>query len=296
MVSEIVISVSHYIKWSEIPDILEKGRFEYIPATAYVVQNEGPERAVHPELLYFPKAFSLWELNLSIELLCKYAGDEIRRKEELKVAKKAYLKLRNFAKRCAERVLADLSCALLLKTWNSVDQFIYFMEGPPSDKILARLSYLYPSLKNLTICFISFEPKDLITSVMSFQTGRLQFDIHRLISEEITGFQGPYPGTSEESLVQTYFYRHPEVRPGKKVSPIRVDIFCQGLLESDIEDKKEIIRKKIEDETWTSPYIIEHPVEVLLPKGLINVIDSWKEFDKTLESVLKTQIRKGSEQ
>ncbi len=295
MVREIVISVSHYIKWSEIPDILEKGRFEYIPATAYVVQNEGPERAVRPELLYFGKAFSLWELNLSIELLCKYAGDEIRRKEELKVAKKAYLKLRNFANRCAERVLADLTCAVLLKTWNnSTDQFIYFMEGPPSDKILARLSCLYPSLENLTICFISFKPEDLITAVMSFQTGRLQFDFHRLIIEEITGFQGPYPGTSEESLVQTYFYRHREVRPGKKVSPIRVDIFCQGLLESDIEDKKEIIRKKIEDETWTSPYIIEHPVEVLLPKGLIMVIDSWKErYDKTLENVLKTKNTKG---
>jgi hypothetical protein len=292
MANEIVISVSNNIKWSEIIDIQEKGRFEYIPATAYIVQNEGPERTVHPDLLYFPKAFSLWELDLSIAILCKYAGDEIRRKEELKVARKAYLKLRNFANRCAERVLADLNCALLLKTLNPVDQFVYFMEGPPSDKILARLSYLYPSLKNLTICFISFKPEDLITSVMSFQKGRLQFDIHRLITEEITGFQGPYPGTSEESLIQTYFYRHPEVRHGKKVSPIRVDIFCQGLLESDIEDKKEIIKKKLEDETWISPYPIEHPIETILPKGLIMVIDSWVVFDKTLERVLKTQNTK----
>ncbi|MCL0077087.1 hypothetical protein M1O12_03590 [Dehalococcoidia bacterium] len=292
-----VISISQKTSWSDISDIVENRRFDYVPAIAYSVRDERPETG-GCEFLFCPKPFSLWGVDLSIEILCKYAKDEIGRKEDLKVARKAYLKLRNFANRCAERVLADLNCALLLKTWNnSTDQFIYFMEGPPSDKFLARLSCLYPSLEKLTICFISFKPEDLITSVMSFQTGRLQFDIHRLISEEakITGFQGPYPGTSEDSLVQTYFYRHPEVRPGIKVSPIRVDIFCQGLVESDIEKKKEIICEKINDKTWTAPYPIKDPLHVILPKGLIEVIKSWEEhgYDKRLEEILKTQNRKG---
>ncbi len=203
------------------------------------------------------------------------------------VARKAYWKLRNFANRCAERVLADLSCAALLKTWNSEDSFIYFFEGPPSDKALARFSYLYPSLTNLTICFISFKPEDLITSVMSFKKGRLQFDLHRLMSEQGTGFRGPYPGTSDESLIQTYFYRHP-VRSDTAVSPIRIDIFCQGLLESEIQEKKEIISEKFKDEAWHSPYLIEGPIGTILPKGLVTVIDSWKtHYDKELERIIK---------
>lgn len=288
MASEIVISVSQYIKWSEISDIREKGKFEYIPAIAYVVQKEMPEKIEKPNLLYFDKPFSLWELNTPIEVLCKYAEDEICQKAELKVARKAYTKLKNFANRCSERVLGDLSCALLFKTLNPVDQFIYFFEGPPSNKVLGRFSYLYPSLKNVTICFISYKPEDLITSILSFQTGKLEFDIHRLMSKEVTGFLGPYPGTSEESLIQTYFYRHPEVRPGKKVSPIRIDIFSQGLLEDDFDIKKDIIKKKLEDETWISHYPIEHNFETILPKGLIMVIDSWKErYDKDLERIIK---------
>jgi hypothetical protein len=295
MAGEIVVNVSHYIKWSEISDIREKGRFEYIPAAAYTIQREAPERIEQSLPLYFPKPFSLCELNLPIEILCKYAVDEIKRKEELKLARKAYLKLRNFASRCAERVVADLICAAFLKTWNPEDRFIYIIEGPPSDKILARLSYLYPSLENLTICFISFKPEDLITSVMSFQTGRLEFDLHRLMSEEITGFQGPYPGTSEESLVQTYFYRHPGVRLLKMVSPIRIDIFSQGLLESDFDDKKENIREKLENEAWTSPYSIDDKaIKTILPKGLIMVIDSWQtRYDQELGEVLKLGSRKG---
>lgn len=290
-----IISMSCNTIWSEISDILKNQRFEYIPAISYFIQNKTLKKEGKPKLFYFKKPFSLWEFGLSIEILCKYAKDEIGKKEDLKIARQAYLKLRNFANRCADRVLSDLYCNLILNTWNSEDYFIYFIEGPPLDKFLARLSYLYPSLKNLTICFISFKPEDLITSIMGFQTGKLQFDINRLISEEITGFQGSYPGTSADSLIQTYFYRHSDLRNGIKVFPIRIDIFCQGLLESDIEDKKEIIRREIEDKPWISPYTIKEPIEVLLPKGLIMVIDSWKMFNKILKNRLKANKPEESE-
>lgn len=289
MSAERVVNMSYNVVWSEISDILDKRRFEYIPAVACLVQKEGPEKLEQPILFNFPKPFSLYELGLPIEVLCRYIGDEIERKEELKVARRAYLKLKNFASRCADRVLADLTCSMLLKTWDSsTDEFIYFIEGPPSDKILARLSYLYPSLEKLTICFITFKRQDLITSVMSFQAGKLEFDIHRLLSKETGGFQGPYPGTSEESLVQTYFYKHPEVRPGIKVSPLRIDIFSQGLRESAFEDKKEIIREKLENGAWTIHYTIESPIETILPIGLMKVIESWGEkYNKELEGMIK---------
>lgn len=207
--------------------------------------------------------------------------------EELKVAGKAYRKLKAYANRCAERVLADLNCALLLKTLNSDDQFIFFIEGPPSNKIVARLGYLYPSLENLTICFLSFKPEDLLTSVMSFQAGRLEYDIHRLLLGDRTDFLGPYPGTSAESLIQTYFYRPPELSPGIKVSPLRIDIFTQGLMESEFYDKKEIIRKKLEDGSWTTSYTVKHPIETILPTGLRTALESWKHYKKDLERILK---------
>jgi len=289
MMNEVVISVSQYIKWGSISDVLKRERFEYIPAVAYTVQREGPkaeENLIH----YFPKPFCLLEPSLPIEILCKYAKDEFKSRDELKVARKAYLKLRNFANRSAERVLADLTATVLLKTLNSEDQFIYFFEGPPTDKVLSRLGYLYLSLKNITVCFISFKPEDLITSVMSFNLGQLQFDFNRAFSEEITGFQGPYPGDSEESLIQTYFYSPPKGLSSKKPSPIRIDIFSQGLLISDFENKKEIIRKKLEDENWTAPYSIDdkNNIFTILPKSLIEVIKSWKIiYNKQLEDIIK---------
>lgn len=296
MSNDTLVSVSCYTKWSDVSDIQERGRFEYIPAVAFTVQTDPTEKIARPELLSLGKPFSLWELGLPIELLCAYAKEEIGRKEELKVARRAYQKLKSFANRCADRILADLICALLLKTWTSDGNFLYFIEGPPSDKMLARLAYLYPSLENLTICFISFQPSDLITSVMSYQTGKLEFDIHRLMSVNSTVFLGPYPGTSDESLIQTYFFRHPEARPGKKVSPLRIDIFGQGLLESDMEKKKEGIEEKLRDGVWVAPYPIEDPIETILPKGLIMAIDSWKiNYDRYLESILKGTVPKESD-
>lgn len=289
MGDETVVSVSHYVQWSDVYDIEKNRKFEYIPAIAYVIQK-GTSKKIETNLFYFPKAFSLWELGLPIEIILEYAKNELERREELKVARKAYLKLKAYANRCAERVLADLNCALLLKTLNSDDQVIFFIEGPPSNKIVARLGYLYPSLENLTICFLSFKPEDLLTSVMSFQAGRLEYDIHRLLLEERTDFLGPYPGTSAESLVQTYFYRPPELSPGIKVSPLRIDIFTQGLMESEFYDKKEIIRKKLEDGYWTTTYTVKHPIETILPKGLRTAIESWELYKKDLEIILKHGI------
>ena len=279
MPSERIVSISHNVIWPDITALLEKKRFEFIPAISYVIQDDGPQQAKKPELIYFPKPLSLYEFGLPIELLCKYVGDELEKKEELKVARHTYSKLKRFAQRCADRVVADLLCSLVLSTLNKeADQIIYFVEGPPSDKMLARLSYLYLSLEKITICFITFQREDLVTLVMSLQSGRLEFDIQRLLSSEIVGFQGPYPGISEESLVQTYFYKHPEVRTGGKVSPIRLDILCQGLLESHFEDKKEMIRKKLEDPAWRKSFPVDRVVETFLPMGFIMAIKSWSEF------------------
>lgn len=296
MTEETIVHISYFTKWSEVSDVIEKGRIEYMPAIAYTMQRDGSESLSPPELVCVEKPFSLLEMGLSIEMLCRYAKDELAKKDELKVARKAYLKLRAFANRCAERIQADLTCALLLKTWDPNKKCIYFLEGPPNDKMLGRLGYLYPSLNNLTICFISFKPEDLITSIMSFQTGRLQFDIHRLMSEEVTGFQGPYPGNSDRSLTQTYFYRHPDVKPGIHVSPLRIDVFTQGLLESEFDEKQESVREILEDDAWVSPYLVDEPVETILPKGLISVLDAWKiQYDAHLDRMMKQATEKESE-
>ena len=293
MGDETVVSVSNYVQWSDVYDIEKSGKFEYIPAISYVIQKEASKK-LESNFDYFKKPFNLWELGLPIEVVLEYAKNELEKREELKLARKAYLKLKAYANRCAERVLADFNCALLLKTLNPDDQFIFFIEGPPSNKIVARFGYLYPSLKNLTICFLSFKPEDLLTSVMSFQAGRLEYDIHRLLLEDRTDFLGPYPGTSADSLVQTYFYRPPELSPGIKVSPLRIDIFTQGLMESEFYDKKDIIQKKLEDGSWTTPYTVKHPIETILPTGLRTAIESWEHYKKNLEIILKRGIYGGS--
>lgn len=284
-----IISISQKIFLPDIEDILEKAgkkefKYEFLPVVAYSEKETDKPDIQNAQPIYMPRLFSLYESETPIESLLKYIGNI--KKEELSVARKAFQKLHSFAVQCAERVTADLCCQIILEKSKEPgsSKLLYLIEKPASDKMLGRLGYLYLDLSNITICFISYDPNDMVTTVMSAKTGKLLFDIHRLMSSNEDGiFTTPYPGSSEDSLVQTYFFRPKTSSPNDKFLPIRIDIFCQGLLESEIENKSNLVKDILMEESETQAYPIKDsdrsPV-VKLPLGLQSVLKSWNEKDR----------------
>ncbi len=145
---------------------------------------------------------------------------------------------------------------------------VFFIEKSASDKMLGRLASLQLNLDNIIICFLTFDPPDLMTIAMSNQTSKLHFDINRLMSSDDPSFFGPYPGNSEDSLIQTYFHRPPTAEEGGgEYSPMRFDIFSQGLRIGEIEEKKEKIEQIFSSSEDTETEQTKTEPRKLMPKG-----------------------------
>lgn len=279
-----IISISHKTFLPELEDLLAKARdkefrYEFIPVVVFNEKRTGNPEIANLPPRFLPKLLSLYENEVSIESLIKYIGDI--KKEELSIARRAFKKLQNFALQCSERVIADLCCQIILETSekNKSDHLVYFIERAASDKMLGRLGYLYLDLTNITICFVSYEPDDMVTTVMSAKTGKLLFDIHRLMSSrDAEMITPPYPGNSEDSLVQTYFFKPKAISPFNEFLPMRLDLFCQGLLEPDIEVKSNFVKDILSDKNECQPYPIkkkEPSPYTKLPLGLQSLLISW---------------------
>lgn len=288
-----IVNITNHTYFPDNDELLKQLKFgefkyEFIPAIIYTEKMLGDDNISIPKLELPIKLFSLYEAGTSISLLKGYFGPEFK-KDELVLVKKAFQKLKNFASPCAERVTADLCCQNILRTIkNTKDEEIiyFFIEKSATDKMLGRLGSLYLDLSKIIICFLSYEPEDLMTTVMSSQTGKLHFDIHRLMPSESYDKLGPYPGSPEDAIKQTYFYKPRAVDPSAEFLPIRFDIFAQGLSETNIEEKSNEIQKIFENGKERSRYSIGKNY-VLLPIGFHRAKEAWKESLYSKESIKK---------
>lgn len=286
-----IISITHHTYFPDNDDLLKQlkskssFKYEFIPSIIYTKKISN--NLTPPILELPPKSFSLYEAGTSLSLLKGYFGSEFK-KEELTLVKKAFQKLKNFATPCAERVITDLCCQIILKTIKEIKdgEIIYFIEKSATDKMLGRLGSLYLNLENIIICFLSYTPDDLMTTVMSSQTGKLHFDIHRLMSSDLYDKVGPYPGSPEDAIKQTYFYKPGPIHPNAEFLPVRFDIFAQGLSEDDIEKKSDKIREIFENESERIPYPIGGNY-ALLPIGFELAKKAWEQELYKKESIEK---------
>lgn len=251
--AEKILNIKHKNFLPEDEELLQiskdsRFRYQYYSVIAY---NKKLLRSVHdfdPPVLVKSfnsmTPFSLYKSGIPITILKQYMSGKID-KTKLLSAREAFKELKNFASQCCERISADLCCQLILQEVmdRQENDLIIFIEKSASDKMLGRLATLQLSLKNITICFLTYKPSDLMTIAMSNQTSKLRFDINRLMSSNVDDFIGPYPGDSEDSLIQSYFYRpSPLGEGGEAYSPMRLDIFSQGLRLDEVESKKEMIK------------------------------------------------------
>lgn len=255
-----IVNIRHKTYTMDDKDILlltklngNKFRYKYVPIVAFNNKTSGKDDLTKPILESFDNntPFSLYQLGTPIAILTKFMGNNKIKKEDFVSARKAFRELKNFAAQCYERTIADLCCKVILgeiKTKEDDEEIVFFLEKSASDKMLGRLATLNLNLDKITVCFLISSPSDLMTTVMSNQTGRLRFDVNRLMATDSTDFLGPYPGDYEDSLVQSYFYRPSPLNESAagNYTPLRLDIFAQGLLIKDIEKKKEMIKKLLD--------------------------------------------------
>ena len=249
--TEKIVNIKHGNSLPDDKDLLQisknsKFRYQYC---SFVVYNK---KILHSDHIFDPpalesfnnlKPFSLYKAGIPITILKQYMSGKIDKTKLLSV-REAFKELKNFASQCCERISADLRCQVIVQEImeRKDNDLIIFIEKSASDKMLGRLATLQLSLKNITICFLTYQPSDLMTIAMSNQTSKLRFDIHRLMSSNVYDFIGPYPGDSEDSLIQSYFHRpSPRGEGGEAFAPMRLDIFSQGLRLDEVESKKEKI-------------------------------------------------------
>lgn len=291
-----IVSISQKTFLPESDNIVSNHSIEFYPAISCNEKHLNESNTYNDKIHYFKLPFTLYESGISISTLCNYLGGTIKKDDFM--VKKVFTKLISFAKQCADRVIADLCCQVIIKTSNSRqddEQFIYFIEKSASDKMLGRLGTLFLDLRMVTICFLSYEPEDMFTNIISSQTGKLNFDLHRLMTRESDEPLGPYPGSSNDSLKQTFFYK-PTIKDAK-ILPIRLDIFAQGLTEKDINEKcslviDNIFRADTRERIPHSIFTRETSPAVMLPLGFVKAKDRWKEYENKLTSPYNTFVEK----
>lgn len=296
-----IVNISQKVFFPSTNDVINKHAIEFHPAISWNYKKLGENKTEKNSIEFFKKPFNLYEQGISISTLCNYLGGDIKKDDF--IVKKVFAKLKSYALQCADRVIADLCCHIILKTLNTKSDdevIIYFIEKSASDKMLGRLGSLYLNLEKVIICFLSFEPEDMFTNIISSQTGKLNFDLHRLMTRESEEPLGPYPGSSDESLKQTFFYK-PRVDANDKILPIRLDFFSQGLTEIQIEEKcRYVIENIFQTDTNERTFyrVLERndsPV-VLLPIGFIEAKKRWDRYKKTSRSeyevFINTEINK----
>lgn len=284
-------------------------KYKYIPVVAYNTKSKDKaDDLTAPKLLFINNddsyfIFTLYELGTPMTLLKSYTGGGISA-EDLRSVKEAFRKLKGVVSQCSERVVADLCCDIILKEINAVEnrqkKLVFFIDRFNSDKMFGRLATLNLNLDRITIVFLTGRPTELMTTVMSFHTGKISFDICRLMHKEFDGeFVGPYPGDSQESLAQTYFFKpKPIASDMGSYRPLRLDIFTQGLSADEIYEKKELIRRLLVLEknninnnknTETDPSTSEP--KLLLPYGFHELDEKLdREKEKIAREVFDVKI------
>lgn len=254
----------------------DKFRYKFTTVVAYNIKASGKNGLTIPQKVSFDneKPFTIYRAGASIAALRAYSGNKIDKKKLLS-ASGAFRELGNLASQCSERITADLCCQIIVgkivENHNNKN-LVFFIERSASDKMLGRLATLQLNLDNVTICFLTFNPSGLMTVVMSKQTSKLHFDINRLMSSDDPNFFGPYPGDSEDSLIQTYFHRpYRKEEGGGEYYPMRFDIFAQGLSRDEFEKKKEKIEKIFSSSEDTKEEQIETEPRKLMPMGWIEL-------------------------
>ncbi|MDR2716530.1 MAG: hypothetical protein LBB89_00485 [Treponema sp.] len=139
-----------------------------------------------------------------------------------------------------ERVISDIICGIILRELrNEKDKskhLVFFITHRfDTEKIVGRLAYLNLPLNRITILFISRDITDFYTRniVSPFD---YKFDLSYLMGKKEDNIYGPYPEYGTIGLLRTFYKTY-----STEHFPLRIDLFCQGLGNIEIDTIKDKI-------------------------------------------------------
>jgi len=200
---------------------------------------------------------------------------------------KFYRKLKSDYRANQERVISDIICGIILRELRNekdkTKRLVFFITHRfDTEKIVGRLAYLNLPLNRITILFISRDITDFYTRhiVSPFDN---KFDLSYLLDRKEDNIFGPYPEYGTIGLIRTFYKTFSTVDYPLRY-PLRIDLFCQGLSNKEIESVKEEIKDDFLSEKNTEPEIIlnlKGKNETRIPKVLC---DCEKYIDRAKET------------
>lgn len=209
----------------EVKNVSESGIIKYDPLLIYTA-GEGPERIVQLPL----------EFSLSYEQMMKRVPADYPKKN-------LYAEMRKRSRESQEKIIAEFICAVIMQELRKYkEQHLVFIVSDKfqSEKVIGRLGYLGLPLNRVHIFFTSRDISSFMTDYIAPYAIPPQNDLKLLFRKENRGkVLGPYPDDDVISMTRTFFcsYRQEELYP------IKINVFSQGLAQSDLNNEEKRIRQ-----------------------------------------------------
>lgn len=269
---------------SSINDFLVKGRYDVVPA---VFISDG-NRAIN---YCYETPFKIFEKDMDLELVKNIVSQYENNINFLNDARNSYDKLTKIVNKNADKVIADIiSTQIMLKIKENKDknvELIFFISNLTSDKIIGRLGYLFLDYSNVTIAFITYNSKQLMTNVIN--KNYLDFDLTYSFDDNKESIIGSIdPDNNIQSMISTFFHKI-NLTIDSNIAPLRIDVFSQNLSYCEIINKIKIIKNYLNNSKNLAVPVVDRNADdyvVRLPKPLQQAIDAKENFSSMAEIII----------
>lgn len=208
-----------------VKEVSETGSITYNPILIY-----GDEEGMR-ELIQASHVFSL-----SYEQMLKRVPEDYRKKS-------LYEGMRRHSRESQEKIIAEYICSVIMyELRRNEEQHLTFIISDKfrSEKIIGRLGYLGLPLNRVHIFFVSRDISSFMTGYIAPYAIPLQNDLNLLFKKEFRGqVWGPYPDDDVISMTRTFFCSYQQ----EELYPVRVNLFSQFLVQADLNEEKERIKR-----------------------------------------------------
>jgi hypothetical protein len=300
-----LVGLSHGVLLSGLDRVRKTKRVEYYVVVVAVVEGEARRYFLPFSWGSKPGDISNVESQLELALRSAFVPIEggapfellegLAENDQLQAARHAFRAVRDWALRYADRVIADLYAFAIRELFAAGTQTVFLILGPVTTKIAGRLGYLYLP-PDVTIAIVHTDPQDLMTSILSKEAGLFDFDLLHLDEEDLavaSGELGPYPGSLDQAMLQTYFLRPPRVG-ARAPLPIRADILAQGITERALDEKRVLVRRVLGDSSRTQARPFKREVRedtIVLPSVVWDARDEAERFVGILDARLRNETK-----
>lgn len=277
-----IICINHEVYKISLYDFIKSGTFKAIPSITYNVNfSNDNDKESNTKVIYSKIPFEILKKDNSFSKFKGVLGRDEKNIEFLQIPGESYKKILLYIGKNMSKVIADYISSLIVRLIEELyiidknKKNIFIINNTSDDKLIGRIAYMYLCSKKNTFALISFMPSDLMTNKTSYEGKNNKFDIKYFEDDEgnniCTDRSKIIPNDSMDSLTQTFFYN---VEKDNEFSPIRVDLFSQGLSKNEIEEKSNQIIEVLKDVNQTGPYENKQigDFHTRLPIGLLDCI------------------------